>query len=131
MFNHRKTDSAKFAHCGLKLRKVIEFFDFQSLMQHPLLSKTAKFPSHFCLLGGILSKESLNEKLDCPYRVELIPSLCMELGRYFSAAKHRAQCSRNTSCGYQSERSNNWVLLPKMNTASVIYFCTLSANLIQ
>ena len=31
-----KTNSTKFTHYRLKIRKVIEFFDFQSLMQHPL-----------------------------------------------------------------------------------------------
>ena len=35
-FNHIKTNSAKFAHYRSEIRKVIEFFDFQSLMQHPL-----------------------------------------------------------------------------------------------
>ena len=36
--NHLKTDSTKLAHYRLKIWKVIEFFDFQSLMQHPLFS---------------------------------------------------------------------------------------------
>ena len=35
-FNHLKTNSTKLAHYRLKLRKVIELFEFQSLMQHPL-----------------------------------------------------------------------------------------------
>ena len=34
--NHLKTNSTKFAHYLLKTRKVIEFFYFQSLMQHSL-----------------------------------------------------------------------------------------------
>ena len=34
-FNHRKTYCTKLAHFRLKIRKVIEFFYFQSLMQHP------------------------------------------------------------------------------------------------
>ena len=37
-FNHLKTNSTKFAYSRLNIRKVIEFFDFQSLMQHPLCS---------------------------------------------------------------------------------------------
>ena len=35
-FNHLKSNFTKFAHNKLKIRKVIEFFDFESLMQHPL-----------------------------------------------------------------------------------------------
>ena len=35
-FNHLKTNSAKFAHYKFKIRKVIEFFYCQSLMQHLL-----------------------------------------------------------------------------------------------
>ena len=35
-FNHLKTNSTKFAQCRLKIRKCIEFFYFQSLMQHSL-----------------------------------------------------------------------------------------------
>ena len=31
-----KTNFTKFAHHRLQIRKVIEFFDFQFLMQHPL-----------------------------------------------------------------------------------------------
>ena len=34
--NHLKTNSTKFVHYRLKIRKVNEIFDFQSLMQHPL-----------------------------------------------------------------------------------------------
>ena len=37
-FNHLKTNSTKFAHYGFNIRKVIEFSDFQSLMQHPFSS---------------------------------------------------------------------------------------------
>ena len=36
MFNHLKTNSTKLAHYILKIQNVIEYFDFQSLMQHPL-----------------------------------------------------------------------------------------------
>ena len=36
MLNHMKTNSTKLAHHRLKIRKVIEFFQFQSLTQHPL-----------------------------------------------------------------------------------------------
>ena len=36
-FNHLRTNSTKLAHYRLKIRNVIEFFDFQSLMQHPPL----------------------------------------------------------------------------------------------
>ena len=35
-FNFLKTNYTKFAHYRLKIRKFIEFFDFQSLVQHPL-----------------------------------------------------------------------------------------------
>ena len=35
-YNHLKTNNAKLAHYRVKIRKVIEFFDFQSLMQHSL-----------------------------------------------------------------------------------------------
>ena len=35
-FDHLKTNCIKFAHYRLKIRKVIEFFDFQSLEQDPL-----------------------------------------------------------------------------------------------
>ena len=38
-FNHLNTNSTKLAHYRLKIRKVIEFFYFQSLMQHPLSVK--------------------------------------------------------------------------------------------
>ena len=41
-FNHLRTNSTKFAHYRLKIRKVTEFFDFQSLMQHPLYESTLK-----------------------------------------------------------------------------------------
>ena len=41
-FNHLKTNSTKFAHCRLKIRKVIEFFYFQSLMQHLLCRACCK-----------------------------------------------------------------------------------------
>ena len=34
-FNQLKTNSTKLAHYRLKIRKVTEFFDVQSLMQHP------------------------------------------------------------------------------------------------
>ena len=34
-FNHLKTNSTKLARYRLKILKVIEFCDFQSLMQHP------------------------------------------------------------------------------------------------
>ena len=33
--NHLKTNSTKLAHYRLKIQKVIEFFYFQSLIQHP------------------------------------------------------------------------------------------------
>ena len=35
--NHLITNSTKLAHYRLKIRKVIEFFEFQSLTQHSLL----------------------------------------------------------------------------------------------
>ena len=38
-FNHLKTYSTKLAHYRLKIRNVIEYSDFQSLMQHSLLSR--------------------------------------------------------------------------------------------
>ena len=41
-FNHLKTNRTKLAHYILKIRKVIEFFDFQSLMQHPLYNKKSR-----------------------------------------------------------------------------------------
>ena len=34
--NYLKTNSTKLAHYRLKVQKVIEFFDFQSSVQHPL-----------------------------------------------------------------------------------------------
>ena len=34
--NHLKTNSTKLAHYRLRIRKVIEFYCFHSLMQHPL-----------------------------------------------------------------------------------------------
>ena len=39
LFNDLKTNSTKLAHCRLKIRNTIEFFDFHSLMQHPLWQK--------------------------------------------------------------------------------------------
>ena len=35
-FNNLKTNCTKLAHYKLKIRKVIELFDFQTLMQYPL-----------------------------------------------------------------------------------------------
>ena len=44
-FNHLKTNSTKFYR--LKIPKDIEYFDFQSLMQHPpgIIAKEAKSPT--------------------------------------------------------------------------------------
>ena len=47
-FNHLKTNSIKFAHYRLKIRKVIELYDFQSLMQHPLYKTTINIDSRVC-----------------------------------------------------------------------------------
>ena len=51
-FNYLKTNSTKFAHYRLKIRKVIEFCDFQSLMQHPLCdnfsSNIVQLPFKYC-----------------------------------------------------------------------------------
>ena len=41
-FDHLKTNSIKSGHYRLKIRKVIEFFDFQSLMQHFLTKFSCK-----------------------------------------------------------------------------------------
>ena len=41
-FKHLKTNSAKFSHYRLQIRKVIEFSDFQSVMQHPLYATSEK-----------------------------------------------------------------------------------------
>ena len=48
-FNPIKTNSIMFAQYRLKIRKIIELFDFQSLMQHPLLANFEFLEvSNFC-----------------------------------------------------------------------------------
>ena len=51
--NHLKTNSTKLANYRFKTQKVIEFFEFQSLTQHPLCQQTVhritKFHSYFQL----------------------------------------------------------------------------------
>ena len=49
MFNHPKTNSTKFAHYRLKIRKVVEFFTFSpccniSFAEHVVKKFVSKFP---------------------------------------------------------------------------------------
>ena len=50
-FDPLKTNSGKFAQYRLKIQKVIELFDFEPLMQHPLY-KQRKPES--CIFSGLL-----------------------------------------------------------------------------
>ena len=43
--NHLKTNSTKLEHYRLKIRKGIEFFDFQSLMKHTLWHQAVQMVS--------------------------------------------------------------------------------------
>ena len=53
MLNHLKTNSAKFAHYRPKIQKVIEFFEFQSLTQHPLYNAFEHHYDTSAVLQGI------------------------------------------------------------------------------
>ena len=53
-FNHLKTNSTKLAYYRLKIRKVTEFFYFQSLIQHPLYVDKGSNRIVFCMKSNIL-----------------------------------------------------------------------------
>ena len=58
-FNHLKTNSTKLAPYKLKIRKVIEFFDFRFLMQHQEFDQVLDATSIVCFLRPL----SLNVKI--------------------------------------------------------------------
>ena len=85
-FNHLKTISTEFTHYGLKIRKVIGFFDFQSLMQRPLCRL---FELRLQLHGAIYRPDSFVLMLSYCANLKTIRYESTSLNRIVADKSHR------------------------------------------